>query len=521
MLGNFAVKSEQVCFLSKLLGPGAETYQQGEQVPSSAHQIQPMLPEGPGHEFEEESAGNRAPSDSGECAPPAFDLSQIDFSDLQDAPGGPDPASQAKSAGETAIEKEEDFLQIELPDLDTEVIPKQEVRRTEAPDEPDLSQVDLSDLKMELSSDQEAVPEGSEAPLDPELDLFDPGMELAPQDETSAHSPAEPARPHLDLSDFGIDLSSQEEIRPEDSEAPSGPQLDLSDLGMETASSHETKDDGSREPDLHQIDLSDLEMGLNSPDEQTSSEELGEPETEADRIFLDLDDKADLDLILQPEREPANGYGGPLTMPVEEGPKNKTVKLDKASRAKKEDKDKDPPPAPTGTSGRKGRGRKKSKDAAPAMAFSGLNLYLDRAGLFQRFGASVFDLCLVSMLGAFLFLTALLAVRIGPSAGLSEGLLDSIALVILPFQFGMILLVSVYSIFFHGYSGQTPGKMLFDLKVVHTSGLPLGYAHSFLRLAGAVLSAIPLTLGFFWAAFDKNKQTWHDKLTDTYVVRII
>lgn len=482
-LGNFAVKSEQVCFLSKLLGPAAEMYQQGEQVASSAHQSQPMLPEGPGQEFDEESSGNPASSDSGECAPPAFDLSQIDFSDLQDAPGIPDPASQAKSNGETPIENEEDFLQIELPDLDTEVIPKREAR-------------------------------SSEAPSDPELELSDPGMELAPQDETTSQSPADPARPHLDLSDFGIDLSSQEEIRPEDSEASSGPQLDLSDLGMETASPHETKDDGSRASDLHQIDLSDVEMGLNSPDEQTNSEEMEKPGTEADRIFLDLDDKADLDLILQPE-------GEPLTMPVEESPKNKTIKLDKASRAKKEDNDKNPPPAPTGASGRKGRGRKKSKDAAPAMTFSGLNLYLDRAGLFQRFGAFAFDLCLVSMLIAFLFLTAILAVRIGPAAGLSEGLLDSIALVILPFQFGMILLVSVYSIFFHGYSGQTPGKMLFGLKVVHTSGLPLGYAHSFLRLAGAVLSAIPLTLGFFWAAFDKNKQTWHDKLTDTYVVRIM
>jgi uncharacterized RDD family membrane protein YckC len=39
------------------------------------------------------------------------------------------------------------------------------------------------------------------------------------------------------------------------------------------------------------------------------------------------------------------------------------------------------------------------------------------------------------------------------------------------------------------------------------------------RYFGYILSALPLFLGFLWAAWDPKKQTWHDKLAGTYVVR--
>ena len=33
------------------------------------------------------------------------------------------------------------------------------------------------------------------------------------------------------------------------------------------------------------------------------------------------------------------------------------------------------------------------------------------------------------------------------------------------------------------------------------------------------LSAIPLLLGYFWMLWDPKKQTWHDKLVSTIVVK--
>jgi uncharacterized RDD family membrane protein YckC len=29
-----------------------------------------------------------------------------------------------------------------------------------------------------------------------------------------------------------------------------------------------------------------------------------------------------------------------------------------------------------------------------------------------------------------------------------------------------------------------------------------------------------LPIGFIWAAFDPNKQGWHDKIASTYVIRV-
>ncbi len=37
--------------------------------------------------------------------------------------------------------------------------------------------------------------------------------------------------------------------------------------------------------------------------------------------------------------------------------------------------------------------------------------------------------------------------------------------------------------------------------------------------AGYIISAIPLLLGFIWAAFDARKQGWHDKIASTVVIR--
>jgi uncharacterized RDD family membrane protein YckC len=35
---------------------------------------------------------------------------------------------------------------------------------------------------------------------------------------------------------------------------------------------------------------------------------------------------------------------------------------------------------------------------------------------------------------------------------------------------------------------------------------------------GYLISSLIFNLGFIWAAFDVNKEAWHDKLFDTWVV---
>jgi uncharacterized RDD family membrane protein YckC len=69
--------------------------------------------------------------------------------------------------------------------------------------------------------------------------------------------------------------------------------------------------------------------------------------------------------------------------------------------------------------------------------------------------------------------------------------------------------------------GLTHGKLLLGLQVVdqRAGGVP-GFGKMFLReIVGRILSGLFLGLGYFWAVFDKNAQSWHDKLAGTVVIK--
>ncbi|PLX86299.1 MAG: hypothetical protein C0617_01600 [Desulfuromonas sp.] len=86
--------------------------------------------------------------------------------------------------------------------------------------------------------------------------------------------------------------------------------------------------------------------------------------------------------------------------------------------------------------------------------------------------------------------------------------------------FGMVLDVA-YFVFFTGYCGQTPGKMAVRIRVIRTDGADIGYGRAFLReVPGKFLSGILLGIGYLVVAFDSQKQGLHDKIADTYVVKL-
>ena len=70
------------------------------------------------------------------------------------------------------------------------------------------------------------------------------------------------------------------------------------------------------------------------------------------------------------------------------------------------------------------------------------------------------------------------------------------------------------------YKSSTPGKMMFSAKIVDakTGGKP-SKGQLVGRYFAYILSGIPLGLGFFWIAWDKRKQGWHDKLSGTVVIK--
>jgi uncharacterized RDD family membrane protein YckC len=83
----------------------------------------------------------------------------------------------------------------------------------------------------------------------------------------------------------------------------------------------------------------------------------------------------------------------------------------------------------------------------------------------------------------------------------------------------LLVLHGFYFTFFHAATGQTPGKMLFGIRVVSTyGGNLLSPWDAFMRWIGYFLSAAPAGLGFLWAILDQDDRALHDRFAKSVVV---
>ncbi|MCY4063145.1 MAG: RDD family protein [Chloroflexi bacterium] len=82
-----------------------------------------------------------------------------------------------------------------------------------------------------------------------------------------------------------------------------------------------------------------------------------------------------------------------------------------------------------------------------------------------------------------------------------------------------LLISAIYNVVLMvGFNGQTLGKMMLRLRVVKKRGGRITILDALLRnVFGYMVSQIFL-LGYLWALFDAEKQTWHDKMAGTVVV---
>jgi uncharacterized RDD family membrane protein YckC len=85
-----------------------------------------------------------------------------------------------------------------------------------------------------------------------------------------------------------------------------------------------------------------------------------------------------------------------------------------------------------------------------------------------------------------------------------------------------VALALAYFTYFEGSSsGQTLGKQALGIRVLDfKAGGPIGYGRALLRTIARYLSAIVLLLGYLWMLWDREKQTWHDKIASTVVVPV-
>ena len=83
-----------------------------------------------------------------------------------------------------------------------------------------------------------------------------------------------------------------------------------------------------------------------------------------------------------------------------------------------------------------------------------------------------------------------------------------------------LLGIAYFCYFWSSYGkGQTPGMRVLNIKVVKTDGSQLDLVGAFIRYIGLFVSILCLFIGVIWAAFDAQKQGWHDKIAGTYVVK--
>jgi uncharacterized RDD family membrane protein YckC len=85
---------------------------------------------------------------------------------------------------------------------------------------------------------------------------------------------------------------------------------------------------------------------------------------------------------------------------------------------------------------------------------------------------------------------------------------------------GFVAGVAYYAIL-EGSTGQTVGKMALSIRVVDqdTWQPGIGTGRGIGRYFARFLSALPFLLGYFWMLWDKDKQTFHDKLARTKVIK--
>lgn len=85
---------------------------------------------------------------------------------------------------------------------------------------------------------------------------------------------------------------------------------------------------------------------------------------------------------------------------------------------------------------------------------------------------------------------------------------------------GFILGAAYQWYFLTRQNGQTPGKMLVGIRVIKTDGTAISDAEAVLRYVGYLLNSAIAMIGWIWAAFDGNNQGWHDKIANTYVIKV-
>ena len=154
----------------------------------------------------------------------------------------------------------------------------------------------------------------------------------------------------------------------------------------------------------------------------------------------------------------------------------------------------------------------------------------DRAGFWRRLLGTLLDAVLYGLALTAALIPAAVLLGLAVQDCVSEN--DEIvcpdgALQVGPLVAGTVLggvaLVSMAIVYIRslGRRGTTWGRTIVGVRVVDANtGEPIGIGRALGRtLFANIISANVLYLGYLWMLWDKKRQTWHDKVTNSTVVR--
>src|SRR5207248_9904058 len=84
----------------------------------------------------------------------------------------------------------------------------------------------------------------------------------------------------------------------------------------------------------------------------------------------------------------------------------------------------------------------------------------------------------------------------------------------------LLLLWFIYHVAMWAWKGTTIGGTVMGIKVVRVDGRAVDVGVALVRAAASIFSLLVLGLGFFWAGWNREKQSWHDKIAGTVMVKV-
>ena len=96
-----------------------------------------------------------------------------------------------------------------------------------------------------------------------------------------------------------------------------------------------------------------------------------------------------------------------------------------------------------------------------------------------------------------------------------------LAIIIIPTGLPPLFLIvaMAYFIGLWTWKGSSIGGLILRIRVVQTNGRPVDFPVALIRSLASIFSGLVFGIGFFWAGWTRDKQSWHDKISDTIVVR--